>query len=431
MSEKLTKLPDAWALVGTEESRPILDKWLQENFNYKGSYGDYWSMFLYPNWNNHSEFLNGSHTVGNGHLHYNGHEGEIISLEDFKRLAFPVKELSEKELPEEYIVKCNSTDESVRVHSTYYNCNNIYTHWNYIVCRKDLISEGGSKGNSIEKYIRPEYSEMVVFTFEEWSKLINNKKEKEMKDFKITGSLALQQAFINETGIAYVEGEGLEKDFEKWPILTHYSNEKVFDSAGKTIDAEVTFELPKDWDKAVAFVKEWAKEGEEEDLFVPVKAGDLVMICKGEGNWGGSGMDKFVGKIVKVKTAESDESKIQIITFNLDDSNAWQWELKNKHYRKLTKDELKEFETIKPLKLGNYTGTIDIDTKLVYISGRGSLSFNTCIMLYNKFSPYTTPEGHQVVLNPATINIGCVKNIPVEDIISAVEYMEFMNLITL
>lgn len=419
---KQSNLPTHWSLhLAREEARETLLKWLNENYvqdyyTLKASLGH--SYFNFPNWNNHEGFKPGYHT---GDRRY-----DVISLEDFKRLAFPVEEL-----PKEYIVKCDSSEQCTEVINKYYNHNYDWNHWNYIICRQDLFNIYGTiKGNAIERYIREEYSTMPVFTFEEWSKLINNKKEEEMKDFKITGSLALQQAFINETGVAYAEGTTVESGFNTWPVLTHTEGKKTFDSNMDADNTKVLFELPKDWDKAVAFVKEWAKEEKEKDLFVPVKAGDYVMLCKSVNNWCDN-MGKYVGKIVKVKEARTHSTKIQEIFFNLSGAERYQWELKNKHYRKLTKDELKELKTLKPLKLGEFTGTILTDEECVSISGRGSLSFNTCVALYNKFAPYVTPEEYEVVLNSATINIGCVKNIPVEDIISAVEYMEFMNLITL
>jgi len=82
--EKATPIfPERWTIKGTDESRPIVIKWLDDN-GWEHSYTREWSYFAFPNWNNGKGFEEGAHT------HDNLGDPEVedyveISLDQFKK----------------------------------------------------------------------------------------------------------------------------------------------------------------------------------------------------------------------------------------------------------------------------------------------------------------------------------------------------------
>ena len=155
-----------------------------------------------------------------------------------------------------------------------------------------------------------------------------------MKKIAIKGSLELQKAFCKESGISYFQSWD-ERDYEEWPHLyTESSIDGQFNGCNDNWilhhDDFKVFNLPLQWDEALA----------------------------------------FVNKEIKVK-------------------------------------------------FGDFTAEIDKEAKRVIIADRGYLSFSQCNKIYDKIR--SEDIGYTIKLNITSVDFGCVKNVPIEDVLNVIE----------
>lgn len=91
---------------------------------------------------------------------------------------------------------------------------------------------------------------------------LTNKPMKKAENFTISGSLALQIAFLKETSSTYFEGiPTLERDYADYPKLV-YKGEKSYEFASSCDRAKATFSLPEDYQKAKEHLESVRKEEE-------------------------------------------------------------------------------------------------------------------------------------------------------------------------
>ena len=185
-------------------------------------------------------------------------------------------------LPEEYIVECSKPSDDVLIH--YYGESNAANqHWKYLICSKRInfgkFEHTGSISRTRDREdcqddIHSELKSLPIIKYEEWLKLKDNKTKQENKmnkrTFRIGGILALRKAFVEEVGAEVYSDETLTA----YKYLT--SSEKRTNTLQGCIGNsryDKYFELPKDWNEAVAYAKEYFKE---EDF----KGGDWVTVVK-------------------------------------------------------------------------------------------------------------------------------------------------------
>jgi len=94
--------------------------------------------------------------------------------------------------------------------------------------------------------------------------------------------------------------------------------------------------------------------------------------------------------------------------------------------RKATPEEIAAVQT-KSFKLGEFTAVVTKDK--VIIDGRGELSHRTCIEWFEEEftvdnDNYTSLGQFKVKENTYTLDIGCVKNVPVKDIEVLYKYLK-------
>lgn len=71
------------------------------------------------------------------------------------------------------------------------------------------------------------------------------------------------------------------------------------------------------------------------------------------------------------------------------------------------------------VKFGNFTAEIDKKAERVDIAGRGYLSFSQCNRIYDKIK--SEEIGYDIKLNITSIDFGCVKNIPIADVLNVIK----------
>lgn len=83
-------------------------------------------------------------------------------------------------------------------------------------------------------------------------------------------------------------------------------------------------------------------------------------------------------------------------------------------------DEALEYLTSNSkVKFGDFTAEIDKKEHCVKIAGRGYLSFSQCNEIYDKIK--SEDIGYDIKLNITSIDFGCVKNIPIEDVLNVIK----------
>lgn len=112
----------------------------------------------------------------------------------------------------------------------------------------------------------------------------NNFKTKTMeKSFTISGSLALQIAFLKETESSYYEGVStLEKDYKDFPYMYYSGNEDDYDFASSSAPYPVNFSLPEQWEEAKEYlnkIKEESKEIEMDGYKATYSKGQVTFGC--------------------------------------------------------------------------------------------------------------------------------------------------------
>lgn len=71
------------------------------------------------------------------------------------------------------------------------------------------------------------------------------------------------------------------------------------------------------------------------------------------------------------------------------------------------------------VKFGDFTAEIDKEAKFVNIAGRGALTFSQCNRIYDKIKSENI--GYDIKLNITSIDFGCVKNIPIADVLNVIK----------
>ena len=71
------------------------------------------------------------------------------------------------------------------------------------------------------------------------------------------------------------------------------------------------------------------------------------------------------------------------------------------------------------VKFGDFTAEIDKEAKRVIIADRGYLSFSQCNKIYDKIR--SEDIGYTIKLNITSVDFGCVKNVPIEDVLNVIK----------
>lgn len=325
-----------------------------------------------------------------------------ITLEDFKKLV--LKEETMNKLPEEYIVECDKTSlEANEVLRTYYDYKPLGHKWNYVICRKDLSSRGIPVINAVENTIKSKYSKMPIFTYKQWKEMYYQKEETMPKqDFTIEGSEALKKAFVEESGLT------------NWTVgwyqhLTSSIQGKGFASTPFIMDKH--FILPSQWEEALQYVKEYFAENE-------FKVGDWVLLSNYANGWGSLGIRN---KILQITNIDLTIDSVYGGKYYFGDERTVGKEI----IRKATLKEIAAAQT-KTFKLGDFTAVVSKGK--VEIAGRGSVTISECIKWFEEEftigNKYASLGEFAVTENTYTLNLGCVKNVPVKDIEVVYKYLK-------
>lgn len=113
-------------------------------------------------------------------------------------------------------------------------------------------------------------------TFEQFKQYVLKEKTN-MKNFAITGSLPLMEAFMKESGYEYYNPSILKEDYEDGAInifADNDDNEEQFDNARDEyppLKDYVKFTLPSDYEKALQYVKDyfaWRRKEREQKVVI-------------------------------------------------------------------------------------------------------------------------------------------------------------------
>ena len=190
-------------------------------------------------------------------------------------------------LPEEYIVVCNkpSREISDEVLIHYYGASPTSFGWQYLICSKrinygkfkdiDNIPVSFNREDRFEN-IYAELKSLPIIKYEDWVKLKNVEIKQEVKQenkmnkqkFVVSGCESLREAFAKEVGV----------ELYSFDTLTDYTylipsevKENTLCGYKTSFTNGKNFELPKDWNVAVAYAKEYFKKES------PFKIGDWVI----------------------------------------------------------------------------------------------------------------------------------------------------------
>lgn len=191
--------------------------------------------------------------------------------------------------------------------------------------------------------IKLEEDKLKFWLYSEHFKLSTQTKLKQtkMENYSIEGSKALKTAFVEECGLKTYNSSTLD-----CRLLTSVSVPVGTVQGGAETSRH--FVLPKDWDKAVAYVKEF---NTPKPVLPVYKVGDWVTILKSDSNWTDD-MNKYVGTTVQIISINNTGYKGGTdITFK--DSNCWTWSSYSKHYRLATPAEIKKATTPVVFKAGD------------------------------------------------------------------------------
>lgn len=177
-----------------------------------------------------------SNLLGIGYCYY-GFDGEeaigtdskkdynVLTLSEFIELS---KEI--EELPEEYIVECDSAEKNREVYANYYNDGyKISSKWNYIIC-SSKINNAQFKGSGIYPgghcicHTIPEtFSSLKIFSFSEWKELVNQQKTKVEENFPKKWAIKVTEDNLDILTKFYIDNIHLYKGCNiSWQILKNY-----------------------------------------------------------------------------------------------------------------------------------------------------------------------------------------------------------------
>lgn len=217
-------------------------------------------------------------------------------------------------LPEEYIVVCNkpSREISYEILIHYYGTSQTAFGWQYLICSK-RINYGKFKGigniprsfNREDKFedIYAELKSLPKINYKDWVKLKNVEIKQEVKQenkmnkqkFAVSGCESLIEAFAKEVGV----------ELYSFDTLTDYAylipsevKENTLCGYKTSFTNGKNFKLPKDWDVAVAYAREYFKKespfkigdwviNEEQGIPYQIKEIDTDGWCNGEVDGGG------------------------------------------------------------------------------------------------------------------------------------------------
>ena len=189
-------------------------------------------------------------------------------------------------LPEEYIVECDkySIEISDEVLSHYYGASPTSFGWIYLICSK-RINYGKFKDignihvsfNREDRFedIHAELKSLPKIDYKDWLKLKDVEIKQEVKQenkmnkqkFVVSGCESLREAFAKEVGVELYSSETLTD----YKYLTPTEDNTRLQGSGGGFSDDLMFELPKDWNVAVAYAKEYFKKES------PFKIGDWVI----------------------------------------------------------------------------------------------------------------------------------------------------------
>lgn len=261
----------------------------------------------------------------------------------------------------------------------------------------------------------------VQITIEEFKKYTSKQEETMTKqDFTIEGSDALKKAFIEECGIPPLTDKSHTVHY-----LCSTIDRKNLQSSGIR-KKDVHFTLPSQWEKALQYVKEYFAEDE-------FKVGDWVVVTGLEYN-----NDKAIYH--KGLVAQISKNRYHTQKSYSGKDNWWHWlefngVLLSPHnavgqscLRMATPEEIEKAKIkTKTFKLGDFTAIVSKDK--VIIADRGSVTISECIKWFEKEfnvgnDKYSSLGEFAVTENTYTLNLGCVRNVPVKDIEEVYKYLK-------
>lgn len=263
-------------------------------------------------------------------------------------------------------------------------CSNYYGEYCYHLNRGTYSSSSDSNNPGSYTDYNPD---IKVITF---NQIIFNKPMLKKEEFTIEGSEALKKAFVEESG--------LNNSDIFWNLFLTPSNVKEKALTCTAYKQYIHFILPSQWDEALEYVKEYFAEDE-------FKVGDWVI------GWHATCKD-FKTKAWQIGRLTSTSVR------PVDKSDNYGTDYKS--VRKATPEEIKAAQ-IKTFKLGEHTAVVTEDK--VEIAGRGSLTHAECIQLVDNLRKPSFIGGFEIHSTYNTIDIGCVKNVPFEDIIVVYNYL--------
>jgi len=257
-----------------------------------------------------------------------------------------------------------------------------------------LLSEGTPKTVNPRyltiQHVPINFTEITYEEFKEYVLKNKPKEDMEKQDFTIEGSEALKKAFVEESG--------LKNSSISWSMyLTNSATPNAITSTYGKRDSH--FVLPKDWEKALDYVKEYFKEEEK------FKVGDWVVVLP---------EDKYFCNCEQNIAQQIDELQEgelpYVLKFRDGHTNS------HAEVRLATPKEIEAVKT-KTFKLGEHTAVVTKDK--VEIAGRGSLTHQECIALVDKLKRANFQcGGFTISVNYTTINIGCVKKVLYKDMLA-------------
>lgn len=311
-----TEFPSRWSIKGTDESRPVIVKWLDDNGWSGDEYSGGWTYFAFPNWENYKGFKKYSHT------HDSMSDEEVvgyteITLEQFKKHV--LKE-SETKIPERISFYVRYTPEFTEdlynslMEWSRSNCNGVVRGYNdsYIGLQEGGFFLFDNYGLNYQSYnetpnkmsygvdnnrqgCKEEFSVERVKEFINYVEPIKQKQMNvnEPKTFRIDGSTPLLEAMLKE-----LEEVGYDTRLisEKVTVITHNQNTKSsMDTHEKFIELwgeidyvkdrseyDATFTLPKQYNEALQFAKEQFNISKNRTYKRRFKEGDIVVVLDNE-----------------------------------------------------------------------------------------------------------------------------------------------------
>lgn len=278
--------------------------------------------------------------------------------------------VSEDKLPEEYIVECNTKEESqIAINFIKDKPFTLDNHWKYVINSKNKAEDG-----VIYDHILTKFSHFSILTFKEFQQKI-------MKEAKIIGYKCPYSMYNGEVKEGSIFINPLKS--------TNYS-------------FEGGYHLPKE------IVETW--EAVLEDEF---KVGDWIYVVKDGGNYTSHNLHKKSyrkGEFFKISGFEIKDTRDKLAFTN--QGGVLYIEECNSYFRKATQAEIDSLFT-KTLTLSNgkeviiKKGVITAQNKTVSVEDLKALT---------QWSPQLMLNSWDISLNIESVNIGCWKKVKIADI---------------